>query len=136
MTEVWQKRVLWVAAAWNVLGGASALIDPAKHFEQLYTSSLNLNEPLELFFYRCVWINILGWGVAYFLAARLPGARTPVLAGGGLGKTVYAVACFALYARGLGTGALVAAGVFDLLLAALFALALFSRRRGVPSPAG
>jgi hypothetical protein len=106
MTEVWQKRVLWIAAAWNVLGGVSALVDPAKHFEQLYTSSLNLSEPLELFFYRCVWINILGWGVA----------------------------CFALYSRGLGTGALVAAGVFDLLIAALFALALFPRRRRVPAP--
>jgi hypothetical protein len=136
MTEVWQKRVLFVAAAWNVLGGVSALVDPAKHFAQLYTSSLNLSEPLELFFYRCVWINILGWGVAYFLAARLPRARTPVLAGGGLGKAAYAIACFALYARGMGTGALAAAGVFDLLLAALFALALFPRRRRVPAPVG
>lgn len=135
MTEVWQKRVLWIAAAWNVLGGVSALIDPAKHFAQLYTTSLNLNEPLELFFYRCVWINILGWGVAYFLAARLPGARTPVLVGGSLGKAAYAIACFALYSRGIGTGALAAAGVFDLLLAVLFALALFLRRRGGPAPA-
>jgi hypothetical protein len=136
MTEVWQKRVLWIAAAWNILGGISALIDPAKHFEQLYTSSLNLNEPLQLFFYRCVWINILGWGVAYLMAARLPGSRTPVFAGGGLGKAVYAGACFALYAGGRGTGALIAAAVFDLLLAALFALALFSRRLSVPAPAG
>jgi hypothetical protein len=136
MNEAWQRRVLWIAAAWNVLGGVSALVDPGKHFAQLYTASLNLNEPLELFFYRCVWFNILGWGVAYFLAARFPGARMPVLAGGGLGKAAYAIACFALYSRGLGTGALVAAGVFDLLLAALFALALFPRRRGVPAPVG
>lgn len=134
MTEVWQKRVLWIAAAWNVLGGLSALIDPAKHFAQLYTTSLNLNDPLELFFYRCVWINILGWGLAYLVAARLPGGRAPVFAGGGFGKAVYAAACVALFARGMGTGALVAAAVFDLLLAALFALALFSRRRVEPVP--
>ena len=136
MTDVWQRRVLWIAAAWNVLGGLSALIDPAKHFQQMYTSALNLNAPLELFLYRCVWINVLGWGIAYFLAARLPAARTPVLAGGGLGKAFYALACFALYAAGMGTGALLAAGIFDLVLAALFALALFLRRRSVPAPAG
>ena len=135
MTEAWQRRILWIAAAWNVLGGLSALIDPAKHFAQLYTSSLNLTDPLELFFYRCVWINILGWGIAYLLAARMPGARTPVLVGGGIGKAVYAAACFALYARGIGTGALAAAGVFDLLLAVLFALALILRRRVVSAPA-
>ncbi|MEP7301333.1 MAG: hypothetical protein ABI699_07370 [Caldimonas sp.] len=128
MSESWAKRLLLVAAAWNVLGGASALIDPAQHFAQLYTASLSLTDPLQLFFYRCTWINVVAWGVAYGLAAFLPASRQAVLAAGAAGKFVYFLACAALFASGTGTAVLLAAGVFDLLLAALFVLALATGR--------
>jgi hypothetical protein len=32
MSESWQKRLLIAAAAWNILGGIGALLDPAAHF--------------------------------------------------------------------------------------------------------
>jgi len=46
VSEAWQKRLLFVAAAWNVLGGASAVFDPAQHFAQMYTASLATPAPL------------------------------------------------------------------------------------------
>ncbi|HUG23380.1 hypothetical protein [Piscinibacter sp.] len=129
MTESWTKRLLWVAAAWNILGGASALWDPAQHFAQLYTASLSLDDPLQLFFYRCTWINVIAWGVAYALAAMLPLSRTVVLAAGAAGKSAYFVACAALFAGGTGSGMLLAAGIVDVLMAGLFVAALLPGRR-------
>ena len=129
MDERWQKRILILAAAWNLIGGASALFDPAQHFAQLYTTSLSLDDPLQLFFWRCTWINAIAWGAAYLIAAFMPGARAPVLIAGGAGKIVYAVACFALYASGVGKSGLRFAGVVDLVLAALFVAMILSRRR-------
>ena len=32
MNEGWQKRLLLVAATWNMLGGITALVNPAKRF--------------------------------------------------------------------------------------------------------
>ena len=57
LSDVWQKRILIIAGLWNLLG-ASALFDPGKHFQQLYTTSLSLDDPLQLFFFRCTWINV------------------------------------------------------------------------------
>lgn len=129
MTEPWIKRLLLLAAAWNILGGASALLDPAQHFAQLYTSSLSLADPLQLFFYRCTWINVIAWGVAYALAAWHPGARKPALIAGAAGKFVYFLACASLFASGVGKPVLLAAGVVDVLLAVVFVAALASGRQ-------
>ena len=85
MKEVWQRRVLLIAAAWNLVGGISALLDPSKHFGQLFTASLDLSDPLQLFFFRCVWINVIAWGVAYFLAAFWAPSRKAILAAGAPG---------------------------------------------------
>jgi hypothetical protein len=133
VSEVWQKRLLLVAAAWNVLGGASALFDPTQHFAQLYKGSLMLSEPLQLFFYRCTWINVVAWGVAYLLAAMLPASRTVVFVAGGAGKVVYFAACLALFLSDIGKRALLATGVVDLLLAAFFFLAVLWRRPAEPA---
>lgn len=133
MNPIWQKRLLLIAAAWNILGGASALLDPAQHFAQMCTSALSLDNPLQLFFYRGVWINVIAWGVAYFLAAMLPHSRVPVLAAGAAGKCGYAVTCWALFASGVGQAFIVATGVVDAIFAALFAFAIL-RERGVAVP--
>jgi hypothetical protein len=130
MNAVWIKRLLLVAAAWNVVGGVSSLLDPAQHFAQMYSTSLSLEDPLQLYFYRCTWINVIAWGAAYFLAAIAPHARTAVLAAGAAGKAVYCVACLALFASGAGKVFLVFTGAADLAFAALFALALVSQRQG------
>jgi hypothetical protein len=49
VSEAWRRRGLYVAGALNVLGGVSALINPAGHFAQLYTSALSLSDPLQAF---------------------------------------------------------------------------------------
>ena len=125
----WLKWSLAGAAVWNIFGGISALADPVLHFSQMYTGALSLDEPLPLYFYRCVWINVIAWGVGYALAAFLRGPHTAILIAGGLGKLFYCAACFALYGTGMGKGMLLFAGVVDLLLAALFAAVLVGQRR-------
>ena len=125
MNETWLRRLLFAAAAWNIVGGGSALLDPAQHFAALYAVSLSLGDPLQLFFYRCTWINVIAWGAAYAMAAFYPESRTAVLAAGALGKGVYFVACVALFQSGAGNEILLAAGVVDLAFALLFAVALW-----------
>ena len=129
MNEIWLRRLLLLAAAWNMLGGASALLEPARHLAQLYSSSLALDDPLQLFFYRCTWINVVGWGLAYLFAALRPAMSMPVLIAGAIGKSAYFAACAALFSSGVGNRLLLAAGAFDLLLAAAFIVAAYSQRK-------
>lgn len=131
MKEPWFRLGLLAAATLNVLGATGALIDPAAHFATLYTSALSMDDPLQAFFYRATWINVMAWGVGYLLAAQHPGARLPILAAGGAGKTVYFLACLALVLSGAGRPLLLAFGILDLLFAALFAWILWRGRAAV-----
>jgi hypothetical protein len=126
VTDPWARRLLYLAGAYNVIGGVSAIIDPASHFAQLYTSAagyagaLALDDPLQVFFYRVAWINAIAWGVAYVVAGRLPASRPAVLIAGCFGKVVYCVACIALFRSGVGNAMLLGTGVVDVVFAALF----------------
>jgi len=126
----WSKRALLVAAAWNILGGASALLDPANHFASMYSATLDLSQPLQLFFFHCVWINVAAWGIGYAVAAFLPAARNAILIAGGLGKTAYFAASVSLFLTGVGNAGFLAAGIFDLFLAGLFAWIVLGERNG------
>ena len=128
MNEVTRRWILYVAAAWNVLGGVLALLDPAKHFAQAYTASLDLSQPLQLFFFRCVWINVIAWGVAYALAAIWPASRRGVLIAGGAGKLFYAAACVALVSSGVGKPVMFLPAVVDTLFAIAFAAIALKER--------
>jgi hypothetical protein len=37
-------RILYLAGTWNIIGGASALADHQRHFAQLYSSALSLQD--------------------------------------------------------------------------------------------
>jgi hypothetical protein len=128
MNEVTRRWILYVAAAWNLLGGVLALLDPAKHFSQAYTASLDLSQPLQLFFFRCVWINVIAWGIAYALAAIWPSSRRGVLVAGGLGKLFYAAACAALLGSGVGKPVMLVPAIVDTLFAAAFAAIVLKER--------
>lgn len=130
MNETWIKRMLLLSAAWNITGGVTSLVDPANHFAQMYTVAPAVaGDALLMYFYQCTWINVLAWGGAYALAAFWPQSRAAVLAAGGAGKAVYFVACAALVSSGVGKPLVLAFGLGDLLMAALFAWALLSQRR-------
>ena len=77
MSEAWRRWGLYLAGVWNLVGGATALDDPARHFAQLYGTALSLADPLQAFFYRATWINVIAWGVGYILAARHRTGRPP-----------------------------------------------------------
>jgi hypothetical protein len=116
----WIKRTLIFAGLWNLTGGAMALADPAGHMAQMYSGALNLSDPLQLYFFRATWINVMAWGVGYVLASRQALLRDSVLAAGGVGKIAYFFACAALYASGAGSGMLLAAGVMDVVFGVFF----------------
>ena len=126
MSSHWTTRWLALAAAWNIIGGVAALWNPGQHFALLYVSTLSLADPLQLFFYRCTWINVIAWGLAYALAAGMSESRRALLLAGAIGKSAYCVACIALFLSGGGTRMLLAAGAVDLLLALLFIAGLRS----------
>lgn len=132
MSETWRRRGLYLAGAWNILGGASALADPAGHFAQLYTAALNLSDPLQAFFFRATWINVIAWGLGYVLAGRHPAGRGPVLLAGGAGKLAYFGACLALFLGGSGNTLLLASGILDVLFAGFFACVLWHQRTSQP----
>jgi ABC-type Mn2+/Zn2+ transport system permease subunit len=127
VNDAWQRRGLYFAGLWNILGGAGPLLDPSRHFAQFYTTALSLDDPLQMFFFRTTWINAMAWGVAYALAGRHLTARLPVLAAGCAGKLAYCGACIALFLSGVGNGWLLATGVADVLFAAFFAYVLMRR---------
>lgn len=130
MNETWIKRLLLASAAWNITGAAASLADPARHFAQMYTMApTRADDALLMYFYQCTWINVLAWGGAYGLAAFWPRSRAAVLAAGGAGKAAYFLACAALVASGVGKLLVLAFGLGDLLMAALFGWALRSQRR-------
>lgn len=130
MNDAWIKRLLLGSAVWNITGGVSSLADPVNHFAQMYTVTPAASpDPLLTYFYQCTWINVLAWGGAYALAAFWPKSRAAVLAAGGAGKAVYFLACAALVASGVGKPLVLAFGIGDLLMAALFGWALVSLRQ-------
>jgi hypothetical protein len=130
VSETWRRWGLYLAGAWNVVGGLAALADPTRHFGQLFGTALSLDDPLQAFFYRATWINVIAWGVGYALAARHRAGRAPVLIAGGAGKIAYAAACVGLYAHGIGRAALLVSGALDLLFAAFFAAVVWGPRGG------
>ena len=134
MTETWTKRLLLLAAAWNVTGALTSLADPANHFARMYTLVPSADDALLLYFYRCTWINVLAWGLAYLLAAAWPSSRRAVLAAGAAGKALYFLACAALVAAGIGQPLVLVFGMSDLALALLFGWALVSDHRAVGRP--
>jgi hypothetical protein len=128
MSDTWQRRSLYVAGLWNIIGGAGALADPAGHVAQFYTSSLSLDDPLQTFFFRTTWISTIAWGIGYTMAGRYADMQLPVLTAGGAGKLAYCGACVGLFATGVGNQWLLATGIADVLFAALFAHILLQRR--------
>jgi hypothetical protein len=127
MTENWTKRILYFAGSWNVVGGVSALLSPEQHFAQMYVGALQLEDPLQAFFFRATWINVVAWGLGYILAAKLPTARQTILAAGGAGKLAYFVACLSLFRSGTGNEVLLAAGIFDVAFALVFVSMLWRK---------
>ena len=124
MNEKWAKRLLVISAIWSFVGAVTALLNPDQHFSLLYTTALSLDQPLPLFFYRCTWISVLGWGGTYLFAALMPASRKAVLIPGGIGKVAFFFACLAVYSTRVGKTPILFAGAVDLVLAGVFGLVL------------
>ena len=132
MPEPWRRRGLYVAALLNVLGGVIALANPAGHFAQSHAGVVPFVDPVQTFYYQATWINVIAWGVGYFLAARVVNARTPVLLAGAAGKLAYFVAGLSLYLAGRATAVLLGFGILDVAFAAFFVYLVWLERSDRP----
>jgi len=128
MVENWKRYLLYFAGVWNIVGGAGALADPAGHLAQMYVGTVMLSDPVTMFFFRGVWINVIAWGIGYLIAARNFSGGLAVLAAGGLGKLAYCLACVAMWESGSGRPVLVVTGTMDAIFAGFFAYLLWSKR--------
>jgi len=128
MNDRWKRWVLYFAGIWNIAGGVNALADPPAHFAGLYNGSLALDDPLQAFFFRATWINVIAWGFGYVLAGHWSQGRLPILLAGAAGKLAYFGACWALYASGKGGSVLFAVGALDVIFAAIFMYIVWTRR--------
>lgn len=124
--RAWPKRVLLLAAAWNILGGASALLNPTGNLEQMFIGAGSTTDPRLLFFFQCTWINVIAWGAGYLFAAFRPASRAALLLAGAAGKLAYFAASVLLFAGGAGTIGGFVAGCVDAMLALAF-LAILGR---------
>lgn len=79
-----------------------------------------MSNPLEAFFFRATWINVIAWGLGYLIAAWRAESRTAVLLAGAAGKLAYFTACVAVMQSGAGTRMLAATAAFDVICAVLF----------------
>jgi len=127
VTETWTKRLLLGSAVWNIGGALVSLADPAQHLAQMFSAPAPAGlDAVALFFYRCTWINVLAWGLAYGLAACWPHSRAAVLAAGGAGKALYCAASVGLVLSGVGRPLVLVFGLADLAMALLFFWALWA----------
>jgi hypothetical protein len=133
VTEAWKRRGVYRAGAGNVVGDLGAVADPGWHFAQLYGAALSLGGPVQEFFFRAAWINVIAWGLGYALAGRRPAARAPVLIAGGAGKLAYFGACLSLVAGGVGGLGLLASAVLDVIFAGFVASVLWSSPSRTPA---
>jgi hypothetical protein len=127
MNETLKRILLYAAGAWNVVGAASALLDPAAHFALIHGAALTLTDPVQTFFYRVTWINAIAWGVGYILAARSARDRGPILVAGGAGKLAYFGVCLQAFLAGSGTSMLLGTGLVDFVFAAAFIYLVWTR---------
>jgi hypothetical protein len=126
----WQKPALYAVGAWTAFGGISALADPGGHWATFFGGPAPGPAIVAI-----AYAQLLAWGVGYALAAHEPAARGPMLAAGAVGKALYAAITIGAFASGAGTSALLATGIGDIAIAALFAWLVWGdRRTTAPSP--
>jgi hypothetical protein len=99
----------------------------------MYSGALSLDDPLQAFFFRATWINVIAWGIGYVLAGRLSAAwRSP--SSRRRRREAYFGACLPIFLSGRGGRTmLLATGIFDVIFAAFFAHVLWLRRPGKPA---
>jgi len=74
----------------------------------------------------------LAWQVAFLILARDPARYRPLMIPAVLEKLAYALCTIALFAVGRTSGAVLATGLLDLVLAALFVVAFLRTRPAAP----
>ena len=81
MTPRWMSRVLWAAAAYNLVWGATAVLFPDWWFR-----FLGLQTPTYPELWQCLGMVVGVYGLLYAVAARDPRTHWAIIAVGLLGK--------------------------------------------------
>ena len=77
----WKSTTLKLAAVYNVIWGAYAVLLPNHFFE-----ILGIDQPRYLEFWQCIGMIVGVYGIGYWLAASDPNTHYPIVLVGFLGK--------------------------------------------------
>ena len=77
----WMKTTLLLAAGYNLVFGAWAVLFPERAF-----TSLGMEPPLYPFLWQCIGMIVGVYGIGYFIAAFDPMRHWPIVLVGFLGK--------------------------------------------------
>ncbi len=111
------------ASAWNLIGAAVLLIDP-----QLQLARLGIADPQAKWLARSLASSAMAWGIGYLLIAIDSQRFRQFIWLGLISKTLFALISLWGFVDGAVTGVASLPGVVDLILAALFAERLRTRK--------
>ena len=126
------KPFFWIAAAYNCLAAAVALLAPEFHVDQFFGAATAFEGPVAQMNTQAFWVSVLLFGVGYGIVARDPGRNHGILLLAALGKTYVFVVFTASWLGGSMRALALAGGIGDLIFAAGFVWFLwrFDVRRG------
>ena len=116
---------LRLAALWNLLAGAGALLMTDVNLKLFFTLESPQPPAVMVLFYS-LWVTALSMGVAYGIAAESARFRDGILIVGAIGKTSVFFLWTAAFLMGSGAPLLLVGAIGDLLWAAYFVWVLRS----------
>lgn len=113
------KRLFQVAAAWNIVAGIAAMVQPALFYRLAYA----YDGPIDAIWLQMhigFWLLIVLLGVGYVLVGRDPEHNRGIVVLGAMGKTVFALFWMAQFVAWRATPLLALGAAGDLVFAGLF----------------
>jgi hypothetical protein len=112
--------VLYIAAAWNLVGAALTLADMPKHLEVFFGPGASLNDPVALINTYGFWGSVVLFGIGYLIVARRPRENHGIVLLAVIGKIGTFVIWGWAWLHAEVTALALAGGIGDLAFAAVF----------------
>jgi hypothetical protein len=125
-----QRKILFLAAIFNIIGGLITLISPAFFFSQFFVRQPDMYTtfPFLSMYHYLFWALILLMGIAYWMAAVDPAKNRAVIFIGAFGKLFSAAMMTMLYVQGEGKWGMIAVIAESAVLGALMLYLFFGKQ--------
>jgi hypothetical protein len=119
------KPLFYIAAAYNIMAAAVALIAPRFHTASFFGPDTAFEGSVALLNTQAFWVSVLLFGLGYLMVARDPSKNHGIVLLAAVGKTYVFVIWAWHYAQGSMTAFALLGGVGDLIFAGTFAVFLW-----------